>query len=189
MGGVASPIYVALGSGLVDKVPGGAHPLGDAGEHLAKRLVGVRQPPLSRSLLAVLDPEELDRELAVPLLALDQRLHVRLQVGAVRPAPLPREEQVIDDVGVHGADGVERQAVLAQHPRAGRHVSLADVQCGGDAGLADPSLREQHEDPLVLRHRHQAPFHGSAPRIRRASWNSRFDAGGTKRPYLQYQAC
>lgn len=70
-----------------------------------------------------------------------------------------KTEQLVDRVGVHGADRVEREAVLAHRLGRGRHVALADVQRGGDVGLARPSLGEHHENLLILGHRYaQSPF-------------------------------
>lgn len=175
VGDVAGPIDEALGPRLVGEVPGRAHLACGVGEHLAERLVGVGELPLRRGALAVLEPEELHRQLPTHFLALDQRRHVGSQVGVVRTALLLGEEHVIDRVGVHRAHGVERQAAFAHHLGAGGDVALADVKRGRDVRLGGPSLGQHQEDFLVLGHRHRAPFHESEPRIGLATWNSRLD--------------
>ena len=152
---VAGPVDVALRPRLVLEVARRASPLGLVGEHLAERLVGVGELPLLGCLVAVLRPQQLDRQPAVPLLALDERGHVGPQVGGVGAAPLPWEERVVHCRGVHRAHLVEREGVLAHDPRRRRHVALADVQRRRDLRLAHPSLRHREEDLLVLAHGHQ----------------------------------
>ena len=168
VGDVAGPIDEAFGPRLVGEVPGRPHPARGVGEHLAERLVGVGELPLRRSALAVLEPEELHRQLPTHFFALDQRLHVGPQVGVVRTALLLGEEHAVDRVGIHRAHGIERQAALAHHLGAGGDVALADVKRGRDVRLGGPSLGQHQENLLVLGHRHRAPFHDSGPRIGRA---------------------
>ena len=163
MGGAASPVYEALGTRLVGEVPGGVHPLRLLGEQPRKHLVRVGELSGGPCALAALDPEQLRRQFAVSLLALDQRRHVLLQASVVRLPPVLGGEQVVHDVGVHRADGVERQPVLADGLGPGGNVALAHVQCGGDVCLARPSLGEHHGDLLALGHGHRAPLRHSAP--------------------------
>ena len=168
-GRVPGPVDVGLRAGLVGEPPLGARLLRGLGEHLAEGLVRVGRFPRGRGGLAVLHPEHLDRELAVPLLALDQRRHVRRQVGALR-RPLRRRRDHPVDLGVaHRRDAVERQVVLADRPRARRHVALARMQRRGDLGLRDPSLREHQEDLLSLGHGHQPLSVFAAPALRAPS--------------------
>ena len=155
VGDVPRPVYVALGPGLVLEVARRTEPVGLLGEHLAERLVRVGKQVRLRRLLAVLGPHELDGEPAVALLALDEPGQVGPEVRGVRATPLPGEERVIHGRRVHRAHLVERERVLPHDPRGRRHVTLADVQGGGDLGLTHPSLRYREEDLLVLAHGHQ----------------------------------
>ena len=138
-GGVARPVDVGLRAGLVGEPPPGPGPFRRLGEHLAERLVRVGRFPRGRGGLAVLHPEHLDRELAIALLALDQRGHIGDEVGALGLLPRRRRQHPVDLGLGHREDVVEGDAALADRPRARRHVALARAQRRGDLGLRDPS--------------------------------------------------
>jgi hypothetical protein len=151
------PVHEGLLAWRMPEVARGTSLLGLLREHLAERLVGVGKLALGRGLLAVLHPEQLDGQLAVPLLALDERRQVWLQVGSVAWPPGPGEELRVDRRGIHGLHGGDREAALLRDPRGLRHIALADVLRSRDGRLAHPSPQQGYEDLLHLGHRH-APF-------------------------------
>ena len=133
--GVAGPVDVRLRTRLVREPPGRPRLLRRPQEHLAERLVRVGGPPGRGGGLAVLRPEHLDREPAVAPLALDQGVHVGLQVGTLRRQGPPAAPVSPRPGRAHRGDVVEGERSLAQHSRARRYVALADVQRGRDLGL------------------------------------------------------